>query len=94
MLNPPAAAVLVVPGGDLAVVGRLDCIQLELGDTVVAAVERALLLLVRMVSEVADCELRMRLTRLGAIGALDRSAVTPSLLSQQVVFTMDSPRGQ
>ena len=94
MLNPPAATVLVVPGGDVVAIGRLDCIQLELGDTVVAAVERAVSLLVRMVSEVDDSELRMRLTRLGAMKAPDRVAGAPNLLLQQVVFTMDSPRGQ
>jgi hypothetical protein len=93
-LDPPVAAVLVVPGGDVTVIGRLDPIELEVGDSVVAAVERALLLLVRMVSEVDDSELRMRLTRLAAMGAPDRNFVVPSLLSQQVVFTIDLLRGQ
>lgn len=94
MLNPPAAAVLVVLGADVVAIGRLDCIQLEFGNTVVAAVERALSLLERMVSEVDDSELRMRLTRLGAMEAPDRVAVAPNPLLQQVVFTMDSPCGQ
>lgn len=78
----------------MVAIGRLDRIELELGDMVVAAVECAPSLLVRMVSEVDDAGLRMRLTRLGAMGASDRPAVAPSLSSQQVVFTMDSPRGQ
>lgn len=94
MLNPPAAAVLVVPGGDVVAIGRLDCIQVELGNTVVAVVERTLSLLVMMVSKVDDSELRMRLTRLGAMTAPARVALAPNLLLQQVVFTMDSPRGQ
>ena len=72
----------------------LDGIQLEFGNTVVAAVDRALSLVVRMVSEVDDSELRMRLTRLGAITAPDRDEVAPNLLLQQVVFIMDSVRGQ
>lgn len=78
----------------MVAIERLDRIQLESGNTVVAAVERALSLLVRMVSEVGDSELRMRLTRLGAMRAPDRAAVAPNLLLQQVVFTMDLPRGQ
>ncbi len=94
MLNPPAAAVLVVPEGDVVAIERLDCIQVELGNTVVAVVERTLSLLVMMVSKVDDSELRMRLTRLGAMTAPDRVALAPNLLLQQVVFTMDSPRGQ
>jgi len=94
VLNPPAAAVLVVPEGDVVAIERLDCIQVELGNTVVAVVERTLSLLVMMVSKVDDSELRMRLTRLGAMTAPDRVALAPNLLLQQVVFTMDSPRGQ
>lgn len=78
----------------MVAIGRLDGIQLESGNTVVAVVERALSLLVRMISEVDDSELRMRLIRLGAMKAPDRAAVAPNLSLQQVVFTMDSPRGQ
>ena len=71
---------------------RLDCIPLEFGNTVVAAVERELSLLVRKVSEVDDSELRMRLSRLGAMETPLTAA--PNLLLQQVVFTMDTSREQ
>lgn len=94
MLNNPAAAVLVVPGGGVAAVGRLDCIEVEFRNTVVAVVERALLSLVVLVSKVDDSELRMRFTRLGAITAAATVVLAPNLLLQQVLFTMDSPRGQ
>ena len=78
----------------MVAIGRLDCIKLEFVDTVVATVERALLVLVRMVWEVDDSELRIWLTRLGAMKAPSRVAVAPNLLLQQVVFTMVPLRGQ
>ena len=70
-------------------IGRLVCIQLELGNTIVAVVERALSLLVRVISEADDSEVRMLLTTLG-----DNVAVAPNLLSQQEDFTADSSHGQ
>jgi hypothetical protein len=71
-----------VLGGDVVAVEKLDPILLESGNTIVTAVRRALSLLVRMVSEGYDSEIRMRLTRLGEMRAPDRSAVAPNLLLQ------------
>ena len=89
-----AAVVRNVLKGDVDDVERLVCVGIEVDRLVTAAVERAPLLLVRMVLEVENSTLRSWLTKLAAIGAPLRYGVPPNLFSQQVVFKLSPLRGQ